>query len=176
MGRELKRKQAKKNNKTVNQEEESLNLKLSTTITLIASILIILVVLYYVIAIFITKEIKVSWINNGSENTTNNEVENRILAKNTFNQEEDTYYVYFYDFNDRDENIEGAIGGLFDHTIYRVDTSSALNKNYVTDTDSNRKATSIDDLKVKSPTFIKVSADKIVSYYEGSSEILDFLN
>lgn len=175
MGRELKRKQAKKNNKTINKEEESLNLKLSTIITLVVSVLVILVVLYYVIAIFITKEIKVSWINN-NENTTTKQVENRILAKNTFNQEEDTYYVYFYDFNDSDENIEGAIGGLFDYTIYRVDTSSALNKNYITDTDSNRKATSIEDLKVKSPTFIKVSADKIVSYYEGSSEILDFLN
>ena len=174
MSRELRRKEAKKNKNTKKQEELDTSIKGSTLIKLIVGVILILVVLYYVVAIFITKEIEISW---GNDNATNNVlegVENKIIAKNTFNQSESKYYVYFYDFSDADENIEGAIG-LADSTVYRVDTGNGLNKNYVTEDEGNRDVTSIDDLKVKSPTLIKIDNDKVTAYYEGNNEILDFL-
>ena len=173
MSREIRRKEAKKNKQIKKVEEIDTSIKGSTLVKLIVGTLLILLVLYYVVAIFVTKEIEISWINdNNTENNTNS-VENRILAKNAFNQSEESYYVYFYDFNDSDETIEGVIG-LADSTVYRVDTSSALNKNYVTEENSNRNATTLDELKVKSNTVIKITTDKIVGYYEGSSEIIDF--
>lgn len=172
MGRELRRKEAKKNNNIKKIKEIDTSIKGSTLLKLVIIGTILLVVLYFVIAIFITKEIEISWIN--GNNTTENEeqIENRILAKNTFNQKENDYYVYFYDFTDEDQTVTGATGLSVD-PIYIVDTSSALNKNYVTEENGNRNTKSIEDLKVKSPTVIKISADKVAGYYEGSKEIID---
>ena len=47
-----------------------------------------------------------------------------------------------------------------------------LNKNYVTEESGNRSVSSIDDLKVKNPTVIKITDDKVVGYYEGNDEWL----
>ena len=171
MGRELRRKEAKKNNNIKKMDEIDTSIKGSTLLKLVIIGTIILVALYFSIAIFITKEINVSWINSNKTEETNEVLENRILAKNTFNQKDDDYYVYFYDFTDEDQTVTGATG-LSSDPIYVVDTSSGLNKNYVSEDDGNRNVTSIDDLKVKSPTVIKISADKVVGYYEGSKEII----
>lgn len=176
MGRELKRKEAKKNKNKVTKKQQELetSFKTSTLIKLVIATLLILVVLYYVIAIFITKEIRISWINDNTTEETKDEEINKILAKNTFNQKEETYYVYFYNFTKEDQNIANSID-LADAPVYHVDTNSALNQNYVTEEDSNRNATTLAELKVKDPTVIKISTDKITAYYEGTNEILDFL-
>lgn len=175
MGRELRRKEERKNKVIKKNEELNADIKGSTIAKLAIFTILILLVLYYVIAVFITKEINISWTNNNTTETNNAEVSNKILAKNIFNQKEDTYYVYFYDFSNSDKNISSAINNS-DLTVYNVDTGSALNKNYVTEENGNRKVTSISDLKVKSPTVIKISADKVVAYYEGSSEILKIID
>lgn len=172
MGRELRRKEAKKNgDKTKRVEEIDTSIKGSTLLKLVLACAFFIVLLYFIIAIFITKEIEISWINSNKTEETNEVLSNRILAKNTFNQKESTYYVYFYDFTDEDQTVTGATG-LSSDKLYIVDTSSGLNKNYVTEESSNRNVTSIDDLKVKSPTVIKITDDKVVGYYEGSSEII----
>ena len=136
-------------------------------------------VLYYILAVFVTKEIDVSGTKDNStseSDTTTSSVSNKILAVNTFNQTEETYYVYYYDFNDEDENISSLINNLNDYTIYRVDTSSSLNKNYVTeDEKGNNQAKSLEELKVINPTIIKVENDTIIDYYEGINSIKDFL-
>lgn len=177
MGRELRRREEKKNknkNKVINKEKElDTGIKGSTLIKLVLFTAIILLVLYYVVAVFITKEIEVSW---GSDDTTetSNTVENRILAKNIFNQRESEYLVYFYDFDDEDENVTSSVE-VSGKTIYRVDTNSALNSNYVTEETGNRNVTSINDLKVVSPTVIEIKDDKVVAYYEGRNEIMTSL-
>lgn len=174
MGRELRRKEEKrkgiKHEKNINIDEP---ISLSSVLKISFLVILILVVLYYVVAIFITKEMKVSWFRD-EVSETNNEVTNRILAKNTFSQKEDSYYVYFYDFNEEDASILNAISSK-SLTFYKVDTSSALNSNYVTEGTGNRNATGIDDLLVISPTLVEVSGDRIVSYYEGKNEILNFV-
>ena len=171
MGRELRRKEAKKkNNKIKKVEEIDTSIKGSTLLKLIAISVFMVALLYLVVAIFITKEVEISWFNN-KEEVINEVLENRILAKNTFNQKESTYYVYFYDFTDEDVTVTSATG-LSEDKLYVVDTSSGLNKNYVSEESSNRSVSSIDDLKVKSPTVIKITDDKVVGYYEGSSEII----
>lgn len=178
MGRELRRKEAKKNkNRNIKTEAElDTNIHGSTVAKVVIFIAILLLVLYYIVAVFITKEIDISWQDdNSTTETDTSSVSDKILAKNIFNQAEAKYYVYFYDFSDEDATIASAISNNSDLTIYRVDTNSALNQNYVTEDNSNRNVTSISDLKVKTNTLIEVTNDKVTAYYEGSSEIVSFL-
>ncbi len=182
MGRKQKRREIKSNrNKKLEENITSEDMiKASSIVKIVLGVVVVILVFYYGLAIFVTKEVNLSSNNKKSEDTkedsSNNSVSNAILAKNTFNQMEEVYYVYYYDFNDENDVISNSIGGLTDHTIYRVDTNSGLNSNYVVEDESNRNVTSIDNLKVKNPTIIKVDNDKVVSYYEGIDEISKFLN
>ena len=180
MGRVQKRKEQRKykNKKNANDIVSTDTMKASTIIKIILGVVIILLIFYYGLAIFVTKEVDLS-SNNNKDNTTeekNNNVSNAILAKNTFNQTDDIYYVYYYDFNDEDKVLESSINSLTDHTVYRVDTNSGLNSNYIDTNSGNKNVTSIENLKIKNPTLIKIDNDKVVSYYEGVDAISNFLN
>ena len=180
MGRELKRKENKKNQHKVKnkQEELDISIKGSTIIKVVAVVALILLVLYYIVAVFITKEIDVSGNKNSqaSDTTSTNNVSGRILASSTFEQQEEVYYVYFYDFKDEDKEIANIISSRSDLTIYFVDTSSSLNQNYVTKESGNKSVTGITDLKVKAPTLLEITNDRVTGYYEESSSIIDFLS
>ena len=156
MGRELRRKQAKKDGKSL----------IIITIVLVA----IIGIIYLLSALFVTKELK--WFEKDDEKEVVETVANTILAKEIFDQTEEEYYVYLYDFSDTDERITSTVSEkLTGSKVYNVNTGSALNSNYVSET-SNKKAKKLSDLKVKSPTLIKISKDKITLYYEGN-EILE---
>ena len=176
MGREQKRREQFKNkNKKIKEDELDTSIKGITLVKLVGFVIIFLFVIYYVLAVFVTKEIDIS--NNGEKSTitestdTGSSVSNKILASNIFNQKEEEYYVYFYDFNDEDDVVSSVISGMTEDVIYRVDTSSSLNAKYVTEEKGNKSAKSLNDLKVVNPTVIKIEADKIVKYYEGNNEI-----
>ena len=177
MGRELRRKEEKKNKKNnrVYQNDTSVDSSFSglTLLKIIVGIAIILFVVYYFVAVFITKEVDVS---SKKDNDTTSSVSNKILAQRIFEQSEEEYFVYFYDFNEEDKNISSAISSKSEMNIYRVDTSSSLNRNYVTEENGNRNVTGLGDLKVKNPTLIKISGDKVVLYLEGTEEIVNYLN
>ena len=176
MGREQRRREQFKNkNKKIREEELDTSIKWTTIVKLVCFIVILLFVIYYVLAVFVTKELDISNKNNEKstiEETNNaSSISDKILASNIFEQKEDEYYVYFYDFNDEEEVVSSVISSISDTKIYKVDTSSSLNANYVTEDKGNKKADDIDELKVKNPTVIKVESDKIVEYYEGSNDI-----
>lgn len=179
MGRELRRKEEKKNKNKVSNKQEILDtsIKGTTIIKIIVFILLLLSAIWYVLAAFVTKEIDVSGKNEKDDNVTEtSSVSNRILASKTFEQKEEKYYVYYYDFNDEDGSISNAINNKSDIKIYKVDTSSSLNQNYVTEENGNSNVTGINDLKVKNPTLIEVTNDKVTGYYEESINIINFLN
>jgi len=177
MGREQKRREQFKNkNKKLKEKELDTSIKGITLIKLVGFVVIFLFVIYYILAVFVTKEIEIS--NKEEEKSTitestdtENGVSNKILASNIFNQKEEAYYVYFYDFNDENEVVSGIISGMTEKTIYKVDTSSSLNSKYVTEDKGNKSAKNLEELKVINPTVIKIEADKIVKYYEGNDEI-----
>ena len=73
-----------------------------------------------------------------------------------------------------DEKIKSYIDNI--SPVYRVNTASRFNSKYVTNDTGNSNAKSLDDLKVKNPTLIKIDNDTIVSYYEGVSTIIDGIN
>ena len=175
MGRELRRKQAKKEGKSLKNENITEDYSLTKFVKVSVIVILSAVFLYLVSAIFITKEINLFGKNN-TTNTTNQTVSNAILAKSIFNQSEESYYVYFYDFNESNNNINTIVSSkLSESKVYRVDTSSSFNSKYVSDT-SNRSATTLDDLKVVKNTLIKIEGDAITMYLEGEEEISNNLN
>ena len=98
------------------------------------------------------------------------------MASDIFKQKEEEYYVYFYNFEETEmENkITGLVNNINNAKVYKVNTNSALNTKYVGET-SNKEASSVEELKVITPTLIKISNDTIVEYYE-SNEIVDKLS
>ena len=177
MGRELRRKQSKIEGKSLKREinNDNDNIESQKFIKILIMLIIICVVVYISIGLFVTKEIK--WFGNNSENNVVDTVSNKIIASAIFKQKEEEYYVYFYNFEETNSNIESTISSkLTDYKVYRVDTNSSLNQNYVSEDSSNPSAKSLDELKVKTPTLIKIINDQIVSYYETEDNIIDGLN
>ena len=164
MGRELRRKQAKREGKSLKNEEIKEEYNVKKIVITCVIVLVSIGLVYLISALFITKEL--DWFSKEEVKENTSSVENSILASAIFKQKEDEYYVYFYDFN-KDNNMYKNIvsSKLSSKKVYNVDTSSGLNSNYVSDV-SNKKATGLDDLKVVNDTVIKVVGDTIVEYYE----------
>jgi len=182
MGRELKRKQAKKEGIQLKEEQIKKNedpysdiYKLLKTFGII---LVIVIAIHFLTALLITKEIEwfSEWFGEEEEEEVTN-VANSILAKNTFMQSDDEYYVYFYDFDEEDTDVTYLVNGtLTDISVYKVNTADAFNSNFVTEEDTgNSDAETLDDLKVVTPTLIKISGDTIVEYYETADGITEYL-
>lgn len=177
MGRELKRKQAKKEGKNLKKELYDMNTnndnQIYKFVKMMITLVIIFAVLYIMVGIFITKEIDFS---GNEDNEVTDSVSNKILASSIFNQKEEEYYVYFYDFENMNNTIESTLTSkLKDAKIYRVNTKDALNQNYVTEESENKSAKTLEDLKVVDNTLIKIVNNEIVSYYETEDEIVNGL-
>lgn len=178
MGREQTRKQAKKSNKSVKEviEKEDLNssaavFKLMKILTII---LFLLIIIYLLVGIFITKEIKFG--DKEKEKETNTFSSNNILASEIFKMSEEQYFLYFYDFNESNTEIESAIlNKMSNYKVYRIDTSSAFNSKYVSDV-GNSEFQSLEELKVVSPTMVKIENDKNVKYVSGEINIINYIN
>ena len=91
-------------------------------------------------------------------------------------QKEDKYYVYFYDFSDKNNDVESAITSkLSESRVYRVDIKSGFNSNFMSDT-SNVKAQKKEELKINGVTLIVIENGKNINYIEGSDNIVTFIN
>ena len=169
MGRELRRKQAKKDGRSLEKEElmtiNPIKKYLKTIFILVGAFAIV----YLLSALFITKEL--DWFNKDKteeDTNTSNNVANSILASAMFKQSEESYYVYFYDFDEeeKDSAITSIVNSkLTDGKVYKVNTKSAMNSNYVGE-NGNRDAKTLEEVKVVNHTLIKISGDTIVEYYE----------
>lgn len=147
-------------------------------ITTLAILLIIFILSYFIIGLFYTKEIDF----NKDEEETKEEVnvDNKtIMLGQMFDQSEDEYYVLIYNMEDDSSMIpswqstyESSDDAL---TLYKVDSSKKFNSKYIVKSDSNKQATNLSNLKVVSPTLIKVSNKQIKEYIEGEEEIINIL-
>ncbi len=167
MGRELRRKQAKKNGKSLEREEIVETNQIKKLLINIFVIIGIFSIIYLISALFITKEL--DWFSKDKTDDTSEKTNSgAILASAIFNQKEEEYYVYFYDFDEKEEDsmvTSLVTSELSDSKVYKVNTKSAMNANYVGE-ESNKNAKTLEDLKVVSPTLIKISGNKIAEYYE----------
>ncbi len=163
MGRELRRKQAKREGKSLKSEEIKVEYNVKKIVITCVIVLVSIGLVYFISALFITKEL--DWFSKEEVKENTSGVENSILASAIFKQKEDEYYVYFYDFNEDNNMYKNIVSSkLSSKKVYNVDTSSGLNSNYVSDV-SNKKATGLDGLKVVNDTVIKIVGDTIVEYY-----------
>ncbi len=171
MGRELRRKEAKRSGKNV-KEVQKLNkekpMTMKTFITIIVTLLVFFVILYIITGIFITKDIK--WFDSKDTNTNTNEstVSNKILGVDSLRQSEEEYYVYYYDSTNENSEVAGVISSL-STKVYRVDLHDAFNGNLIGE--PSGVVTDIADLKVSDPTIIKVISSTISEYYNGVDQI-----
>lgn len=167
MGRELRRKQAKKEGKSLEKENLVETNSIKKYLLNIFVIVGVFAIIYLVSALFITKEL--DWFSKDeTKEKDNREVSNAILASAIFKQSEEEYYVYFYDFNEeeKDSEITNLVNNnLIGDKVYKVNTASAMNVNYVGE-ESNRNAKTLSELKVVAPTLIKIMGDTITEYYE----------
>lgn len=165
MGRELRRKQAKKEGKSLKPEQTTEEHQIKKLVMIIVLLLFIVGSIYLISALFITKEL--DWFRH-EETEKETLVANTILASEIFRQKEEEYYVYFYDYKKEDSQVSSFVNSkLASSKVYKVDTSSALNNKYVAE-QGNKSAKTLKDLKVKSPTVIKVKGEEITGYYEGT--------
>ena len=180
MGRELKRKQAKREGRNVKEvqikKKEANELKPKSLLTILGVLVLVFGVLYLITGLFITKDF--SWFDKKKDDTssdTNNDniVSNRILAVDTLNQGDDEYYVYYYDSSDKNDNISSSVDSL-SNKVYRVDLNDGFNSNYVGEVSGI--VDDISELRVISPTIIKVSNGRIIEFYSGSEEVNSILD
>lgn len=169
MGRELKRKQAKREGKNVREvQKKNIDKELSpkTFITILVVLLVFFIILYILTGLFITKDLK--WFDKKKNNDEVTEIENKILATDSLRQVEEEYYVYFYDPTLEDSEVTNTLQSA-DEKVYRVDLSSDFNANFIGE--PSGVVSNINDLKVSNPTVIKVSSETIVGFYNGADAI-----
>ena len=148
-----------KKNKDVNEtkNEKDTFFKFITTLVVL---LLIFILVYFLIGLFYTKE-----INFKSDDKKSNKEEididnSTITLGQLFDQAEDEYYVLIHDVNDKKSIIPTWMQVFLNNnstsTIYEVDSKNKFNSNYIVDSNSNTNPSSYSDLKVKSPTLIKI--------------------
>ena len=172
MNRKQALKELKKNKKNNKVVEEEVNY-FSRFIMIISFLLIALVLGYLFFGIFITKSISFKKTEEEKQEAT---IDNdTILAGQIFDQKEDSYYVLIYDKNDSKillKEWKGLYGDKEDALkVYEVDSSNSINNKFIVKKDSNTNPTSYEDLKIVSPTLIKVEDKKVTEYTEGVDSI-----
>ena len=146
-------------------------------ITTLAILLIVFISAYFAIGFFYTKEISFN-----KEEEIEDEINidnNTIMLGQMFDQSDDEYYVLIYDMSDEDSIIstwESSYASGDDALkMYKVDSSKKFNAKYIVKKDSNKSASDLSNLKVVSPTLIKVANKQIAEYIEGEDDIVNIL-
>ena len=170
MGRELRRKEAKRNGKNV-REVQKLNkekpMTMKTFITIIVTLIVFCIILYILTGIFITKDIK--WFEKkDTTDTTENTISNKILGVDSLRQAEEEYYVYYYDTTNENSDINSIVNSLSEK-VYRVDLHDDFNSNLIGE--PSGVVSDISQLKVSDPTIIKVVSSTITEFYNGVEQI-----
>ena len=157
MGRELRRKEAKRNGKNVRDIQKLSKEKPMTMkqfITIIVVLLVFFVILYILTGIFTTDNVST--------------ISNKILGVDSLRQSEEEYYVYYYDTTNENSDVTSTINSLTTN-VYKVDLHDAFNANIVGD--PSGVVSDISELKVADPTVIKVVNSTITEYYTGVEQI-----
>lgn len=145
-------------------------------ITTLAILLIVFLLSYFGLGIFYTKEIDLKKETKEEKQEIN--IDNKvIMAGQIFDQSKDEYYVLVYDTTDKVSSIS-TYKSMYESKdnaleIFTVDSSKKFNSRYLTDKDSNKNPNSVEDLKIVSPTLIKINGKKVSEYIEGEENIVN---
>ena len=170
-----KKKQTKKY--TTNRTSGS---EATTVVWILVGVVAVLLVTYF-IACLMTGEIKLG--KEKEEEKAAVEIQyDEILAGQTFTREESEYYVFYFDFTSNYASAyatyrESYISDLESLEMYLVDLSKGFNQQIlVTDDESTYKEhpDKLEELKVVSPTILKISNKKVVERIDGKDKISEF--
>ncbi len=167
MIKELKKN--KKNNKEIT-EENYINRFIGT----IFGLIIISIIGYFLVGVFLTKSIDLKKEDKKEEKTEVTIDNDVILLGNIFSLKDSSYYVLVYDKENKDSLLKNWVSDFQSNNeekMYIVDSENKLNAKYIVEKDSNKNPTSLEDLKVKSPTLIKIEDGKVTLYIEGIEEV-----
>lgn len=168
----MSRKQRRKQNVNLSVESEDNVFKFVSTIT---GIIVLLILVYLVVGIFFTKEINLNKKDDKKKTKENVTIDNKtITAGQIFDQKDNTYYVLIYDFDSKLTNLSSLLTNFTSdekNVVYKVDSKSKINSNFIVKDNSNTSPTTYDDLKIKSPTLIKIENKTVTSYIEKEEEI-----
>lgn len=98
-----------------------------------------------------------------------------LIVGTSLNRTDKEYYVIYEDFGNKNKvAINSIINGYNKEEkhkiIYKVDMTKKENEVYKSNT-SNKEATSVNDLKIKTPTLVLIKEGKINKYVEGLNNI-----
>ena len=166
-----------KNEKRARRELEDNDNVIGRFVGTIFGVLIVLIIGYLLVGIFFTKTIK---FGKDKEETNVTIDKSTILLGNLFNQKESEYIVIVYDINNKDDkSLENWISYYksknSDMAIYKVDSKNKMNAKYIGDKENESAPISLEDLKVKAPTLIKIKDGNIAEYYEGETSVKEML-
>lgn len=136
--------------------------------------------LFYLLAVHITEKNDTSGADPEEEETISDDY-SEILLGSSFNRSEKEYLVVYYDYDNQD--IKSTLTtSILDYTskddnltVYKVDMSNVFNNSYVTEEETNKEPSSVDELKINGPTLIKFKNNKVVDYVEGLEQVKEYL-
>lgn len=168
----MKNIQKEKKNSSLKEEKDTY----FKFITTLAILLLVFVISYFLIGLFYTKEIDFS--KKDEEETNEVSVDNTtIMLGQLLEQSEEEYYVLIYDTTDEVLSVSSWLSVYSSKDdalkVYKVDSSKKFNQNYIVSEGSNSSATNLSELKVVSPTLIKIKNKAISDYIEGEDNIVN---
>ena len=98
-----------------------------------------------------------------------------ILAEQVFKQKEEDYFVAFYDFEEENDLLQAYLQDLsYSVKLYEVDLYKKFNSSYIGEV--NTKPTNLNNLKVKSPTIIRITKNKAKEVITGLDAIKNYVS
>lgn len=139
-------------------------------IKILIVVVLLVIGVYFFTNAFVNKDYDVK--KDGQEGVVSS---NSIIVGSMFNRPYKEYYVLAYKGDENDAVLFGSYVSLYESKegalrIYTVDLDNALNNSYYSE-NGNSKAKKLDELKISSPTLIKIKNGSISKYIEGQTNI-----
>lgn len=171
MDRKKALKELKKQKRDYNSEEEK-NI-LNRFIMTLGIVLLGLVLLYLFVGVFITKTITFKKEQEEKEEVVIDRT--TIFASQIFDQAEEEYYVLVYNPEEKIEDLSMFLNIYQSKNdsikVYKVISTLKFNSDYIVEKDSNKSPSNSNELRIISPSLIKINSKSVVEYHEGFEEV-----
>lgn len=172
---------SKKTKRALYKTKSSIDPEYSTVIKITIGVICVFLFTYLLTALA-SGEIKLGKKDNNTKQEVSIQYE-EIIAGQVLNRNHEEYYVLLFDFTDTFASYYLSLKDnyLMDDKalpFYIVDLEKHINKTLVSEDghDITINVSHIDNLKVVSPTIIKIKGHKVVETIKGRESILKFFN
>ena len=171
----------KKKRKNYYKTTTTTELDYKRVIKIAVGVLLVLGIVYFSTAI-LSGEIKFNKNNKKEEKTEF--IYKEIMAGETFNRSPIDYYVLFYKSSDNFSDYYKQLVDSYKYKseslpFYFVDLDDKVNEEYLIkedDTIEYAKPSNISNLKVSTPTIIRIRNKQVFDYIAGRENVLNFFN